>query len=141
MNVADLDVHYLGSQARWRKPSCRYRDPFMALIGKDLPCPSPYATAHKNKARNADSRTCYQAREAKRDSEGKDNRPRCARGHLDRFSWALFRIPNTGHDSPPDKVHDCKHHDPHRIYEVPIKSNRAKTFTLSRVDPAEQRED
>jgi hypothetical protein len=59
MNVADLDVRYLGSRARWHKSSCQDRDGFMVLIGKNLPRPSPYAAADKNKARKADSCTCY----------------------------------------------------------------------------------
>ena len=113
----------------------------MVLLGKDLPRPSPYAAADKNKARKADSRTCYQARKTKRDPEGEEDRPRRAGRHLDGLSRALFLIPNIHHDSPSDEVHDCKHHDPHRIYEVPIKSNYAKAFTLPRIDPTEQRED
>ena len=141
MNFADLDVRYLGSRARWHKSSCRDRDHFMVLIGKDLPRPSPYAAADKNKARKADSRTCYQARKAKRDPEGEQDRPRRASRHLDGLSRALFLIPNIHHDSPSDEVHDCKHYDPHTIYEVPIKSNYAKAFTLPRIDPTEQRED
>src|ERR1700723_2923944 len=100
MNFADLDVRYLGSQARWQKCSCRDRDHFMVLIGKDLQCPSPYAAADKNKARKADSRTRYQARKTKRDPEGDEDRPRRACRHLDGFSWALFRIPNLHYDSP-----------------------------------------
>ena len=141
MNLADLDVRNLGSQARWHKSSCSDRNHFMMLFWKDLPRPSPYAATNKNKARKADSRTCYQAREAKCDPEGEEDRPRRASRHLDGLSWALFRIPNVHHDSPPDEVHDCKDHDPHRIYEVPIKSNYSKTFTLPRIDPTEQRED
>jgi len=113
----------------------------MVLIGKDLPRPSPYAAADKNKARKANSRTRYKARKTKRDPEGEENRPRRACRHFDGFSWALFRIPNIDHDSPSDEVHDSKHDDPHRIYEVPIKSNYAKAFTLPRIDPTEQRED
>ena len=140
MNFADLDVRYLGSRAGWHKSSCRDRDHFMVLIGKDLPRPSPYTTADKNKARKADSRTCYQARKTKRDPEGEEDWPRRARRHLDGPSWALFSIPNLHHDSPSDEVHDRKHHDPHTIYKVPIKSNYAKAFTLPRIDPAEQGE-
>ena len=113
----------------------------MVLIGKDLPRPSPYAAADKNKARKADSRTCYQSRKTKRDPEGEEDRPRRASRHLDRLSWALFRIPNIHHDSPPDEVHDCKDHDPHCIYEVPIKSDYAKALALPRIDPPEQGED
>jgi len=113
----------------------------MELIGKDLPRPSPYAAADKNKARKADSRTGYQARKTERDPEGKEDRPRRASRHLDRLSWALFRIPNIHHDSPPDEVHDCKDDDPHRIYEVPIKSNHAEALALPRIDPPEQGED
>jgi hypothetical protein len=58
----------------------------MVLLGKDLPRPSPYAAANKNKTRNADSRTGYKTREAKRNSEGEDNRPRRAGRHLDGLS-------------------------------------------------------
>src|SRR5260370_3840394 len=67
MNFADLDVRYLGSRARWHKSSCRDRNHFMVLIGKDPPRPSPNAAADKNKACKADSRTCYQARKTKPD--------------------------------------------------------------------------
>ena len=102
MNFADLDVRYPGSRARWYKSSCRDRDHFVVLIRKDLPCPSPYAAADKNKARKADSRTRYQARKTERNPEGKKDRPRRAGRHLDRLSWALFRIPNIHRDSPPD---------------------------------------
>jgi hypothetical protein len=70
MNLTDLDVRYLRARTRWHKSSCSNREQFMELFGKDLPRPSRYAAADKNKARNADSRTCYQAREAKRDPEG-----------------------------------------------------------------------
>jgi hypothetical protein len=112
----------------------------MVLIGKDLPCPSPYAAAYKYKARKADSRTCYQACKTKRDPEGEKDRPRRASWHLDGLSRALFLIPNVHRDSPPDEVHDCKHHDPYCIHEVPIKSNHAKAFTLPRIDPPEQGE-
>jgi hypothetical protein len=141
MNFSDMDVRDLGSRTRWHKSSCRDRDQFMVLIGKDLPRPSPCAAADKNKTRKADSRTCYQAREAKRDPEGEEHRPRRTCRHFNRLSRALFRIRNIHHDSPSDEVHDCKHHDPHRIYEVPVKSNYAKSFTLSRIDPTEQGED
>ena len=130
MNFADLDVRYFGSRARWHKSSWRDRDHFMVLIGKDLPRPSAYATADKNKARKADSRTCYQARKTERDPEGKKDRPRRAGRHLDGLSQALFLIPNIHHHSPPDEVHDCKHYDPHTIYEVPIKSNYSEPLTL-----------
>ena len=140
MNFADLDVRYLGSRAGWHKSSCRDRDHLMVLIGKDLPPPSAYTTANKNKAREADSRTGYQARKTERNPEGKKDRPRRAGRHLDRLSWAPFRIPNIHHVSPSDKVHDCKDDDPNRIYEVPIKSNHAKAFTLPRIDPTEQGE-
>ena len=54
---------------------------------------------------------------------------------------ALFGILHYHSHSPPDDVDDREHHDPHAVYEVPIKSNYAKTFTLPRVDPTEQRED
>jgi hypothetical protein len=113
----------------------------MVLIGKALPGPSTYTAADKNKAREADSRTGDQAREAKRDPEGEEERPRCASRHLDGLSLALFRIPNIHHNSPPDEVHDCEHHDPHAVYEVPIKSNDAEAFALPRVNPTEQGED
>ncbi len=141
MNFADLDVRYLGSRSRWYKSSCRDRNHFIVLIGKDLPRPSPNAAADKNKACKADSRTCYQACKTKRDPESEKDRPRRASRHLDGLSWTLFRIPNIHHDSPPDEVHDCKHHDPHTIYKVPIKSNYAKAFALPRIDPPEQGED
>lgn len=141
MNFADLNMCYRGSRAQWHKTSGRDRDHFMALIRKYLPRPAPQAAAHKNKPRHADPCTCYQAREAKRDSEGEENRPRRTRRHLDRLSWALLRIPHYGHDSPSDEVHNRKHHRPHGIYEVPIKRNCTKAFTLPRIDPAAQRED
>ena len=59
VNFADLDVRYPGSRAQWHKSSCRDRNHFMVLIGKDLPRPSPYAAADKNKARKADSFTLF----------------------------------------------------------------------------------
>ena len=141
MDFADLDVRDPRSRARWHKSSSFDRDHLMALSGKELPRPSPYAAAHKNKARNAHSCTCDQAREAKSDPEGEDNRPRRASWHLDGLSWALFRIPNIHHDLPSNEVHDRKHCHPHRVYEVPIESNHAKTFTLPRVNPTEEGED
>ncbi len=141
MNFADLDVRYLGSRGQWHKSSSRDRDHLMVLIGKDLPRPSAYTAADKKETCKADSRTSYQARKAKRDPEGEEDRPRRASRHLDGLSWALFRIPNIHHDSPSNEVHDRKHHDPHRIHEMPIKSDYAKAFTLPRIDPAEQRED
>ena len=141
MNFADLDVRYLGSRARWHKSSCRDRDHFMVLIGKDLPRPSSYAAKDKNKARKANSRTCYQARKTKRDPEGEEDRPRRTGRHLDRLSRALFLIQHIHYHSPPDEVHNRKHYDPHTVYEVPIESNYAKAFTLPRIDPTEQRED
>jgi len=102
----------------------------MMLIGKALPRPSRYAAANKNKACKADSRTCHQACKTKRNSEGKEDRPRRASGHFDGLSRALFLIPNIHHDSPSDEVHDCEHHNPHTIHEVPIKSNYAKALAL-----------
>lgn len=86
MNVANVDVRDLSSRARWSKSSCRNGDHFMLLIGKHLPRPSPNAAADKNKACHADAYTRYQAREAKRDSEGEEDRPRCASRHLDGLS-------------------------------------------------------
>ena len=140
MNFADLDVRYLSSPARWHKFSCRDRDHFMMLIRKDLPRPSAYAAADKSKARKANSRTGYQACKTERDPEGEKDRPRRAGRHLDVLSWALFRIPNIHHVSPSDEVNDCKDHDPNCVYEVPIKSNHAKAFTLPRIDPTEHGE-
>ena len=113
----------------------------MVFFGKDLPRPSAYTAADKNKACKTDSRTGYQARKTERDPEGEKDRPRRAGRHLDRLSWALFRIPNIHHVSPPDEVHDCKDDDPNRIYEVPIKGNHPKAFALPRIDPTEERED
>jgi hypothetical protein len=98
MNFADLDVRYLRALARWDKSFNREGDHFVLLIRKDLPRPSSNPAADENEPRNADSRTCYQAREAKRDSEGQENRPRRASRHLDELPWALFRIPNIHHD-------------------------------------------
>lgn len=141
MNVADLDVRHLRSRTRWHKSSCRDRDHFMVFIGKDLPRPSAYAATDKDKARKADSRTCYQARKTKRHPEGEEDRPRRAGRHLDGLTRAMFLIPNIHHDSPSNEVHDCEDHDPHTIYEVPIESNYAETFTLPRIDPTEQGED
>ena len=140
MNFADLDVRYLGSRARGHKSSCRDRDHFMVLIGKELPRPSAYAAADKYKACKANSRTCYQARKAKCHTEGEQDRPCRASRHLDGFSRTLL-ISNIHRHSPPDEVHDRKNHDPHTIYEVPIKSDYAKAFALPRIDPTEQRED
>lgn len=140
MNLIDLNVFYLSSRLRWHKSSCRDRDHLMVLIGKDLPRPSAHAAADKNKTRKANSRTCYQARKTKGDPEGEEDRPRRASRHLDSLSWTLFPVPSIYHDSPPDEIHDCKNHDPHTIYEVPIESNYAKAFTLPRIGPTEQRE-
>jgi hypothetical protein len=141
MNFAYLDVRHLRSRARWHKCSWRYLDHLMVLVGKDLVRPSAYAKTDKNKPRNADSGTCYQAREAKRDPKGEEDRPRSARRHLDRLTSALFRTQIIHHDSPSDEVHDCKDHDPHTVYKVPIKSNYAEAFTLPGIDPTEQGED
>jgi hypothetical protein len=113
----------------------------MVFFGKDLPRPSAYTAADKNKACKTDSRTGYQARKTERDPEGEKDRPRRAGRHLYRLSSALFRIPNIHHVSPPDEVHDCKDDDPNRIYEVPIKGNHPKAFALPRIDPTEERED
>jgi len=112
----------------------------MVLLGQDLAGPSAYTAADKNKPRKPDSSSCYQAREAKRDPEGEEDRPRRTRRHFDWLTWALFCTQVIPHDSPPDEIHDCKHHDPHRIYEMPIKGNYAKSLALSRVDPTEQSE-
>lgn len=109
----------------------------MVFFGKDLAGPTTYAAADQNKARKANSRTRYKARKTKRDPEGEQDWPRRAGRHLDGFSWAPFLIPNIHYDSPPNEVHDCKDHDPHAIYEVPIKSNYAEALTLPRVNPAE----
>ena len=98
MDFAYLDVCYLRSWPRWRKSSCHDRDHFKAVIGKDLARPSPNAAADKNKARKADSCACHQARKAKRDPEGENDRPRGASRHLDGLSRALFLIPNNHHD-------------------------------------------
>src|SRR5580692_4425257 len=141
MNFADLDVGYLSSRARRHKSPCRDRNHFLMLFWKDLPRPSPYAAADKNKARKANSRTCYQARKTKRDPEGEEDWPRRASRHLNGLFRALFRIPNIHHESPSDEVHDCEHHDPHSIDEVPIERNYAKAFALPRIDPTEQSED
>jgi hypothetical protein len=113
----------------------------MVFLGKDLPRPSPYPTADKNKACKAHSRTRYQTRKTKRDAEGEEDRPRRASRHLNGLSLAAFRSVVIHNMSPSDQVHDCKDHDPHCIYEVPIKSNHAKAFTVPRIDPTEQRED
>jgi hypothetical protein len=113
----------------------------MLLVGKDLACPSAYAAANKDKARNADSRSCNEAGKAKHDAEGENDRPRCAGRHLEGVARAPLFILNSHHDSPSDEVHDCKHDDPHTIYEVPIKSDNAESLTLTRVNPAEQGED
>jgi len=141
MNFADLNVRYPGSLARWHKSSGSDGDHFMVLLRKDLPRPTLYATADKNKARKADSRTRYQARKTKRHAEGEEDRPRRASRHLNGFSLAAICFVVIHHTSPSDQVHDCKDHDPHPIYEVPIKSNHAKAFTVSRIDPTEQGED
>ena len=113
----------------------------MMLNWKYLPRPSPYTAADKNKTRKADSHTCYQAREAKGDPEGEDDRPCRASRHLDGLYRTLFLISNHHHASPSNEVHDCKHDDPNTIYKVPIESNYAKTFTLPRIDPTEHGED
>ena len=140
MNFANVDVRHLRSWARWHKCSWRYRDHLMVLVGKDLARPSAYATTDKNKARNADSSTCYQARETKRDPKGQKDWPRSASRHLDRLSSAQPRTQIIHHDSPSDEIHDCKDHDPDTVYKVPIKSNYAEAFTLPRIDPTEQGE-
>ena len=102
MIFADLDVRYPGSQARWHKSSCRNRDQFKTLVGEDLPCPPAYAAADKDQARKADSRTCYQASETKRDPEGEEDGPRRTCRHLDGLTSAVLCIPKIHYDSPSD---------------------------------------
>ena len=141
MNLADLYVRYFGPCVRWHKCSRCQRGHFMVFFGKNLACPSADAAKNKNNARNADSGTRHQAREAKRDSKGEKNRPRRASRHLDSLSAALFCNQVMHHSSPSDKVHDCKDHDPYAIYEVPVKSNCAEALALPRIDPTQKRED
>lgn len=113
----------------------------MVFLGKDLASPSSYTTADKNEARNANSGTRNETREAKHDAKGEKERPRSAGRHLKGVARAPHFVLNSHHDSPSDEVHDCKHDDPHTIYEMPIKSDNAESFTLTRVNPAEQGED
>ena len=113
----------------------------MVFLGKDLLCPSSNATADKKKTCNTDSNTRHKAREGERDAEGEKNRPRRTCRHLNRLSLTLFHSAVIHHKSPSDQVNDCKHHDPHGIHEVPIKSNNSEALTLPRVNPAEKRED
>ncbi len=109
----------------------------MVFLGKALLRPPGDATADKKKPCNADSNARYKTREEERDAEGEKYRPRRACRHPYRLSLTLFI-----HDkSPSDQVYDCKHHDPHGIHEVPIKSNNSEALTLPRVNPAEKRED
>lgn len=138
MNRANLNVRHTGSWAPLQESSGCDRDHVMALLGKNLPRPSPYAAEDENKAGDADTRTCHQARETKRDSEREENWPSRAGRHLNGFCRALLRIRSIRHDSPSDEVDDCKHNDPHRVYEVPIKGDHAKALTLPRVNPAEK---
>ena len=109
------------------------------LLGKALLRPASDTTANKKKSCNANSPARYKAREEERDAEGKKYRPRRACRHFYWLSLPFFRSAIIHRKSPSDQVNDCKHHDPHPIHEVPIKSDHTKAFTLSRVNPTEQR--
>ena len=109
----------------------------MVFLGKDLLYPSNYATADKDKACNADSNVRHKTCEAECDAEREKNRPRRTCRHLNRLSWTLFRSAVIHHKSPSDQVNDCKHHDPHCVYEVPIKGDNSEALTLPRVNAAE----
>ena len=111
----------------------------MTFLGKALLCPAADTKANKQKSCNANFSARYKACEEESDTKGKKYRPRCARRHFYRLSLCFFRSAIIHHKSPSDQVDDCKHDNPHRIHEVPIKGDHAKAFTLSRVNPAEQR--
>ena len=117
------------------------RDHFVMLLGKALLRPSGDTTADKKKPCNANAHVRYKAREEERDAEGEKYWPRRTCWHLDGLSLTVFRAAVMHHKSPSDQVNDCKHHDPHRIHEVPIKGNHAEAFALPRVNPTEQRKD
>jgi len=129
VDFADLDVRHLGLHA-WRQLSCLDRDHFVVFLGKDLLCPSGNATADKDKACNADSNACHKACKAEGDAEGEKNGPRRTCRHLYGLSLILFRSAVIHHKSPPDQVNNCKYHDPHGIYEVPIKGDNTEALTL-----------
>jgi hypothetical protein len=113
----------------------------MMLLGKALLRPPGDTTADEKKSCNANAHVRHKAREEERDAEGEKNRPGRTCRHLYGLSLTLFRTAVIHHNSPSNQVNDCKHHDPHRIHEVPIKGDYAKTFTLPRVNPTEQRKD
>jgi len=98
---------------------------------KYLSRPTGNTAANKDKARNADSNAGYKARETERDAERKENRPRRTGRHLNDLSSVLFHPAVIHHKSPSDQVNDCKHHDPHCIHKVPIKSDHSEALTLS----------
>src|ERR1700722_20807596 len=106
----------------------------MVFLGKALLRPPGDTTADQQKTCNADSNTRHKAREQECDAEGEKNRPCRACRHLYRLSLTLFRSAVIHHKSPSDQVNDCKHHDPHRIYKVPIEGDNAEALTLPRVD-------
>lgn len=112
----------------------------MVLLGKTLLRPSGNTKADKKKTSKAYSYACYQAREEERDTESEKYWPRRTCRHLYGLSLALFRSAVIHHKSPSNQINDCKHYDPHRIHEVPIKGDYAKAFTLPRVNPTEERE-
>src|SRR5580704_8045097 len=99
------------------------------FFGKALLPPPGNPTADKKKPCNADSNIRHKARERERDTEGEKYRPRRACRHFYRLSLTLFRSAVIPHKSPSDQVNDCKHHDPHRIHKVPIKSDSSEALT------------
>src|SRR5450432_3584372 len=107
------------------------------LLGKHLLRPADNATADKDQACNADSKTRHKAREREHDAEGEKNGPRRTCRHLYGLSLVLFRSAVIHRKSPTDQVNDCKHHDPHCIHEVPIKGDNSEALTMPRVNPAE----
>src|SRR5882762_1650465 len=102
------------------------------FFGKALLCPPDETTADKKKTRNADSNACYQAREEERDAESEEYRPCRACRHLYRLSLTLFRAVGIHHKSPSNQVNNRKHHDPHCVHEMPIKSDHAEALALPR---------
>jgi len=113
----------------------------VVFLGKALLRPTAYTTADKKKTCKTDSNARYKAREEERDTEGEKYRPCRICRHLYGLSLALFCAFVIHHESPSNQVNDCKHHDPHCIHEVPIKSDYAEAFALPRVNPTEQRKD
>ena len=141
MDFTYLYVRYLGPRTCWSKVPWLNRDHFVMLLGEALLRPSGNPTTDEKKTCNADSNARHKACKEERDAEGEKYRPRRACWHLYGVSLTLFRAAVVHHESPSNQINDCKHHDPYRIHEMPIKGDHTEAFALPRVDPTEQRKD